>query len=115
MSEPTLFDIPQPEWVPVAKQFGLALESLVQDSRCRDCGRRKFTATHGCAGADARGIWELCDDCASLDGCLTRESQHTPGYHCSHWGITHSESEHDALVNVQSQLRAKYLRESVAV
>lgn len=109
MSDLALFDLDEaPAWVPIARH-GVTIQSLVQEPRCRDCGRKGGSGSHGCGGADRRGIWDLCDDCASLDGCLTRES-HTPGMHCSSWGITHPATEHDAMVKAQAKRRAAYLR-----
>ena len=101
-------------WEPIVRN-GVNILSMLQaqEPRCRDCGR-KGGSGHCCGGADERGIWDLCDDCASLDGCLTRESSQTPGHHCSRWGITHSLAEHDRLLAAQAKRRAAYLRKVAA-
>lgn len=77
---------------------------------CRDCGGKVGGAI---GGARAAGIFYLCDACASLDGCGTRESA-TPGYHLSRWGETHPESLHERLVQEREKRRAAYRRRAAA-
>lgn len=47
--------------------------------RCRDCGRHKFTWSHACGGANAGGSYDVCDDCAALDGCRLRTCEPETG------------------------------------
>lgn len=48
----------------------------------------------------------VCDACAKIDRCDRRNDA---GDHVSHWGIPHTETEHDELVRNQARRRAAYL------
>ena len=62
----TLFDL---EWAPIFKPFGLTILSLITADRCRDCGRIGGNGEHHCQGGKpGSGVFQLCDDCAALDG-----------------------------------------------
>lgn len=80
-------------------------------ARCRDCGRR-CAMNQGGAG-EGHGF-RVCDDCAQLDGCLTRKHDRGPDWHVSHWGDSHPAADHDRLVKAQAKRRAAYLRRAAA-
>lgn len=83
-----LFDLEAPEWAPVYEPRGgweargvSATESTPEEwvafqrsLRCRDCGglMRRLRHTRSCGGVRDGGSFELCDDCAALDGCRLR-------------------------------------------
>lgn len=106
------FDLGEPEWVPVHTPYGVTLPNLLAQKRCRDCGLRmeKLPWVRCCGGTDRIGHFSVCDDCASLDGCLTRESKHE-GMHVSHWGDWHTADAHDGMVRARDKRRAKALPE----
>lgn len=49
---------------------GAAWKAWQKTIRCRDCGElmSKLVAKSSCGGGNAEGSYELCDDCAALDG-----------------------------------------------
>lgn len=60
--------------------------------RCRDCGGLlcNLPTTRGCGGANADGLYELCDDCADVDGLEERQHhmhrcEPRPDHFLSHW------------------------------
>lgn len=94
-----------PEWEPIFYRFSLA--DLVRDQLCRDCGT-KVTWVN-CGGARAQGSFQLCEPCASLDGCLTRQHNRGEGWHLSTWAVgPHRVDEHDDLIRDRERRRAKY-------
>ena len=96
-----------PQWTPVYKRWSDdPLVRAIRDERCRDCGRK---AEYNQGGSDHVGIFMVCDDCASLDRCLTREHDRGPEWHVSHWGESHRADEHDRLLAAQSKRRQSYL------
>jgi len=88
-------------------------DTYLSSHRCRDCGGeiRKLKSTHGCGGASGDGMYSLCDDCAGLDGCCTREHDRGTNWHVSNWGVSHRTVEHDQLTAVQTARRTRYLVE----
>ncbi|MFF2631984.1 hypothetical protein ACFVR6_03785 [Microbacterium sp. NPDC058021] len=102
------FEETRTEWEPIYCRWDQPqLVRLVNaDVICRDCGRK---AGYNQGGADRTGSFMVCDDCASLDRCLTRQHDRGPGWHVSHWGESHRADEHDALVAKQAKRRAAYL------
>jgi len=64
---------------------------------CGLCGAKANFNQGGTVTAGA-----VCDACAQIDRCDER--------HVSHWGIRHSEDDHDRLVVEQSKRRARFLR-----
>lgn len=103
MSDLALFDLDSvvEEWTPIYAM-----------GACRDCGRSKFTWEHGCGGAHGPGLFNLCDDCASLDGVGARRDPAEADV--SRWGIRTTELERDELRALQVRRRAKYLAEVAA-
>lgn len=99
-------------WVPLYKPFGVTLASLIVPDRCRDCGLT-MTYMHQGGSHPAIGSFFLCDDCATLDGCLSREHER-PDWHVSRWGVWHPETEHDELSAAREKRRANYLRKVAA-
>lgn len=83
--------------------------SFLKAARCRDCGR---SCAMNQGGARDGRSFRVCDDCASLDGCLTREHDRGPEWHVSHWGESHRADEHDRLALAQEKRRATYLRKA---
>lgn len=97
---------PADEWVPLYKPHGITLASVIVGDRCRDCGS-KSGYNQGGSRQDV-GIYMVCDDCAQLDACLTREHDRGPEWHVSHWGDVHRADEHGALMAAQARRRARY-------
>jgi hypothetical protein len=101
-----------PEWQPVYKLWGMdPLTRAVVRELCRDCGRK---AGYNQGGSDHVGIFMVCDDCASLDRCTTRQHNRGADWHVSHWGDSHRADEHDELVRAQAKRRARYLSKAVS-
>lgn len=86
MSDLTLFDLePDVEWAPVFHppldfdplKDGERWKAYRALLRCRDCGRpvKGMPWKRGCGGARDEGAFDLCDDCAALDGAVV--SSHT--------------------------------------
>lgn len=100
------------EWVPLYKPFGITLLSLLIGTRCRDCGTSKTSGTSGSRAGF--GSFELCDDCAQLDCCLTRQHERGLGVHISRWGSWHHADGHDDLTAAQTRRRAAYARKVAA-
>lgn len=93
------------EWEPIYYRFTLV--DLVRDRLCRDCGTKVHWVN--CGGARQQGAFQLCEACASLDGCLTRQHNRGEGWHVSTWAVgAHQVDEHDHLTKAQEQRRAKY-------
>lgn len=86
-------------------------KAYLDGARCRDCGRKCEMNQGGAVGGRS---FRVCNDCASLDACLTREHDRGPEWHVSHWGDSHRADEHDALVVAQAKRRAAYLRRVAA-
>lgn len=98
-TEPTI------EWEPIYYLF--TLQDLVREQMCRDCGTK--VRWINCGGARREGSFQLCEACASLDGCLTRQHTRGEGWHVSHWAVgTHRVDEHDELIRDRERRRAKY-------
>lgn len=92
MSDVALFELDEPVWASLYHPRGpwedrgeSALKSTAEEwkayqrsQRCRDCGTllSKCGRASSCGGGDRSGIFDLCDDCAALDGC--REWLHDP-------------------------------------
>lgn len=94
-----------PEWEPIYYRF--TLQDLVRDQLCRDCGVKLNWVN--CGGARRDGSFQLCEACASLDGCLTRLHNRGEGWHVSSWAVgAHRVEDHDALVRDRERRRAKY-------
>ncbi len=92
-------------WEPIYYRFTLV--DLVRDQLCRDCGTK--VSWVNCGGARREGSYQLCEACASLDGCLTRQHTRGPGWHLSTWAVgAHQVHEHDELTRAQERRRAKY-------
>jgi len=92
-------------WDPIYHRFSLV--DLVRDQRCRDCGTKVNSIT--CGGARTEGRFQLCDPCASLDGCLTRQHNRGDGWHVSRWAVgIHRVDEHDDLIRDRERRRANY-------
>jgi hypothetical protein len=99
-ADTALFDLDDTEvWQPIYRDQ--------PGTECRDCGRSKFAWEHGCGGADRRGCYDLCDDCASLDG---RGQRGDDARDCSRWGIRSTDDEAARLHELQHQRRAKWMR-----
>ena len=120
MSDVALFELEVPEWVPVyapAMDFDPFKEPdrwkvYAAGLRCRDCGmtRGKMPWTRGCGGAvSGVGGYDLCDDCAALDGVGERPNPSEADV--SLWGIQTTAAERERLVELQRKRRAKYLSE----
>lgn len=106
------FEETRTEWVPVYKRWDMdPLVRAVEDERCRDCGRK---AGYNQGGSDRTGIYMVCDDCASLDRCTTRQHDRGSDWHVSHWGESHPAADHDRLIAAQAKRRAAYLRKAAA-
>lgn len=105
MSDVALFDLEAPEWVPLYRQF--TLEDILRGMICRDCGRTKFAWERGCGGSRSGGMFELCDDCAALDGRGQRSDGSTDA---SRWGIRTTDDEAERLTALQAKRRAAYLK-----
>lgn len=75
--------------------------------RCRDCGT---TAKLNSGGAGDGAGFELCDDCAQLDGDRDDTRPDWDGWHVSHWGRGHLATEHDRLIAERDRRRATYRR-----
>lgn len=86
-------------------------KAYLDGARCRDCGRKCEMNQGGAIGGRS---FRVCDACASLDACLTRQHDRGPEWHVSHWGDSHRADEHDALVAAQAKRRAAYLRRAAA-
>ena len=132
MNEPTLFALEEAaeEWVPVYRdeppfprtrtgyECSRAEWTAWYDAAhvCRDCGglMKNLRRVHGCGGVRDGGAFSVCDDCAALDGCDTRTGMQGPDWHCSRWGVSHHESEHDGLVQEREKRRATYRRRAAA-
>ena len=96
-----------PEWEPLLKRWDAdPLVNAVTEERCRDCGKK---AGFNQGGSGREGMFMVCDDCASLDACTTRQHDRGPEWHVSHWGLIHAASDHDALLKAQAKRRATYL------
>lgn len=96
-----------PGWEPVYKRWDMdPLVRAIQGELCRDCGRK---AGYNQGGSDSIGIFMVCDDCATLDSCLTRQHTRGPDWHVSHWGDSHAAADHDRLAAAQTKRRATYL------
>jgi len=99
--EPTLFDL-EPEaqaWVPI--------EGAPAPQPCRDCGRTKFTWERGCGGARGHGSYNVCDDCAALDG---RGQRGDGDESASRWGIATTDAEAERLTQLQRKRQGAWLR-----
>lgn len=110
LAEPTLFDLPEDEvaWRPIYKHYSLA--ELIAGFICRDCGRTKFSWEKSCGGArPGLGSFDLCDDCAALDG---RGDRRDGKADCSRWGIRTTDEEAERLTELQHRRRAAYLRKT---
>lgn len=93
------------EWEPIYYRFTLV--DLVRDQLCRDCGIKVHWVN--CGGARQQGSFQLCEACASLDGCLTRKHTRGEGWHLSTWAVgAHQVHEHDQLIRDRERRRAKY-------
>ncbi|MFJ4167793.1 hypothetical protein ACIPY5_19750 [Microbacterium sp. NPDC089698] len=93
------------EWEPIYYRFTLV--DLVRAQLCRDCGTKVNWVN--CGGSRWQGAFQLCDACASLDGCLTRQHNRGEGWHLSTWAVgAHQVHEHDELTRAQERRRAKY-------
>lgn len=102
-----LFDL----WEPVywdCTEFRIACDAGRWDEwrkanprRCRDCGALISSRPRKlwCGGADKRGGYDLCDDCATLEGT---------------WGRPATDAERAKLADEQERRRRRYLREVAA-
>lgn len=98
-TEPTI------EWEPIFYRFTLV--DLVREQMCRDCGIKVNYVN--CGGARREGSFQLCDACAGLDGCLTREHSRGEGWHVSNWAVgAHRVDEHEEVIRDRERRRAKY-------
>lgn len=75
---------------------------------CRDCGTFAGFNQGGSSPAPGLGSYMVCDGCAELDRCLTRQHDRGPEWHVSHWGTCHRVEEHDQLALDQERRRARY-------
>lgn len=85
--------------------------AYVSRGLCRDCGVK---CSYNQGGASSGGLYQVCDDCAQLDGCLTRQHDRGPEWHVSHWGMLHRAEEHEARRDAQAKRRARYLARAAA-
>lgn len=109
-----LLDLLGDEWAAPTWQALYRKAGGNQPPRCRDCGRTKFTGM--CGGAGREGIYELCDDCAAIDGCDARAArlphEVRAGSNVSHWGRRTTDEERTRLTALQSTRRQAWMEKN---
>lgn len=95
-TELALFDLSEvvAPWTPI---YDNAMSFI-----CRDCGRKNAWE---CGGGGAGGSYNLCRDCAALDGWNERRDG---ALNCSTWGIHTEPAAHEQLLAKRELRRARW-------